>query len=154
MKFLTKQEHKVSYRSSLRNNASKITFENSEISIQKSEFKNQNSHIWIWYSEFTNQDSQIRIHKSEFKSKNSEIRIQKLEFRNRNSEIWFPPRTPQRPPIDLPLTSYDLPLNSYDIPWLFIFFPQNFTPRDAHCFWQWASKKLQFWERMAPLKWL
>ena len=22
----------------------------------------------------------------------------------------------------------------------FLFFPQNFTPRDAHCFWQWASK--------------
>ena len=21
------------------------------------------------------------------------------------------------------------------------FFPENFTPRDAHCFWQWSSKK-------------
>ena len=23
------------------------------------------------------------------------------------------------------------------------FFPQNFTPRDAHCFWQWASRFFQ-----------
>ena len=36
----------------------------------------------------------------------------------------------------------------HDLPWLFhfrvltfFFFPLNFPPRDAHCFWQWASKK-------------
>ena len=51
------------------------------------------------------------------------------------------------PSTDLPLTSYYLPLNSHDLSGLFIFwsffffFPENFTLRDAHCFWQWASKK-------------
>ena len=30
----------------------------------------------------------------------------------------------------------------------FLLFPENFTPRDAHCCWQWASKKCYFEVRM------
>ena len=48
------------------------------------------------------------------------------------------------------LTSHDIPLTSmisYDFfifgPSFFLFFPENFTPRDAHCFWQWPPTDLQ-----------
>ena len=50
-----------------------------------------------------------------------------------------------------PMTSHWPPMTSHwtlDLLWFFHFqslffslFPENFTPRDAHCFWQWASRK-------------
>ena len=34
----------------------------------------------------------------------------------------------------------------------FVFlFPQKFTPRDAHCFWQWAFKKSDFRNRISEI---
>ena len=51
----------------------------------------------------------------------------------------WPPRTPTDltgPPIDLPWSPMSFSTS--------FFFPQNFTPRDAHCCWQWASKNLSF----------
>ena len=124
-------------KSEFRNLASKIRIQNSEV-------KNQNSEIRIQYFEFTYQNSHIRIHKSEFTNQNSQIRIHKLEFRNLISSK------------KKPRTSHDLPLNSHWTPVIFhdffhflvffFFFPENFTPRDAHCFWQWASKNCkQHW---------
>ena len=84
-----------------------------------------------------------------------------------------PPNDHPWPPFDIPLTFLgpltDLPwppMTSYWPPttshWLlmisqnffnfgpfFFFFPKNLTLRDAHCFWQWASKNIL---RCPPLK--
>ena len=65
----------------------------------------------------------------------------------------WPPMTPHWPlrtPHWPPMTPTDLTWPPIDLPWspmsfsfsvLFLFFPENSTPRDAHCCWQWASKK-------------
>ena len=70
------------------------------------------------------------IQKSDFRNQILEIGFQKYYFRNQISDI----------------TANRFKNLNWEQIWIFcllrFFFPENFTPRDAHCFWQWASKNI------------
>ena len=76
--------------------------------------------------DFRNRISEIRFHKSNF-NKNRFFFFQKSDFRHDCNRC--PQLTDSRTFTE---GNFSTSVSSSSA-----FFPQNFTPRDAHCFWQW-----------------